>query len=142
MDKVRLLPSCVQGLLPTKAALSSFTMNRSPIVLDMLSCIELEKRNFFESPALAITLWGKCSLTTFTLILRCSRKTCCSGSTFEVFDHPVYSPDLAPSDYQLFQHLERFLEKQYFPSNDGVYVDGCHTLVPLCGGESLRHRCI
>ncbi|GBO34307.1 hypothetical protein AVEN_223276-1 [Araneus ventricosus] len=34
MDKVRLLPSGVQGLVPTEAALSSFTMNRSPIVLD------------------------------------------------------------------------------------------------------------
>ncbi|GBO29685.1 hypothetical protein AVEN_182622-1 [Araneus ventricosus] len=36
MDKVRLLPSGVQGLVPTEAALSSFTMNRSPIVLDFL----------------------------------------------------------------------------------------------------------
>ncbi|GBN93095.1 hypothetical protein AVEN_168697-1 [Araneus ventricosus] len=33
MDKVRLLPSGVQGLLPKEAALSSFTMNRSPIVI-------------------------------------------------------------------------------------------------------------
>ncbi|GBO03068.1 hypothetical protein AVEN_140886-1 [Araneus ventricosus] len=32
MVKVRLLPSSVQGLVPTEAALSSFTMNRSPIV--------------------------------------------------------------------------------------------------------------
>ncbi|GBN07108.1 hypothetical protein AVEN_41375-1, partial [Araneus ventricosus] len=31
MDKVRFLPSGVQGLVPTEAALSSFTMNRSPI---------------------------------------------------------------------------------------------------------------
>ncbi|GBM37434.1 hypothetical protein AVEN_221572-1 [Araneus ventricosus] len=30
MDKVRLLPSGVQGLVPTEAALCSFTMNRSP----------------------------------------------------------------------------------------------------------------
>ncbi|GBL74917.1 hypothetical protein AVEN_243746-1 [Araneus ventricosus] len=34
MDKVRLLPSGVQGLVPTEAALSASTMNRSPIVLD------------------------------------------------------------------------------------------------------------
>ncbi|GBN57220.1 hypothetical protein AVEN_74459-1 [Araneus ventricosus] len=67
MDKVRLLPSGVQGLVPTEAALSSFTMNRSPIVFfpvclkcnthqstpdHLLSCMELEKRNLFESPAL------------------------------------------------------------------------------------------
>ncbi|GBN39252.1 hypothetical protein AVEN_260096-1 [Araneus ventricosus] len=31
MDKVRLLPLCVQGLVPTEAALSSFTMNCSPV---------------------------------------------------------------------------------------------------------------
>ncbi|GBM57202.1 hypothetical protein AVEN_29955-1 [Araneus ventricosus] len=45
MDKVGLLPSGVQGLVPKEAALSSFTTTRSSIVLD--SCIELEKRNFF-----------------------------------------------------------------------------------------------
>uniref|UniRef100_A0A4Y2WKF0 Glucose dehydrogenase [FAD, quinone] n=3 Tax=Araneus ventricosus TaxID=182803 RepID=A0A4Y2WKF0_ARAVE len=50
MDKVRLLPSGVQGLVPTEAVLSSFTMNRSPIVLDL--CRELEKRNLFEGPTL------------------------------------------------------------------------------------------
>ncbi|GBN25662.1 hypothetical protein AVEN_241664-1 [Araneus ventricosus] len=32
-DKVRLLPSGVQGLVPTEAPLSSFAMNRSLIVL-------------------------------------------------------------------------------------------------------------
>ncbi|GBN04478.1 hypothetical protein AVEN_249487-1 [Araneus ventricosus] len=69
----------VLGPVPTEAALSSFTMNCSPIVLDttsfvaqdnqrrvrgrgtpminklqdhLLSCMELEKRNLFESPAL------------------------------------------------------------------------------------------
>ncbi|GBM35992.1 hypothetical protein AVEN_78089-1 [Araneus ventricosus] len=59
MDKVRLLRSGIQDLVPTEAALSSFTMNRSPIVLEnqstpdyLLSCMELEKRNLFESPAL------------------------------------------------------------------------------------------
>ncbi|GBN67040.1 hypothetical protein AVEN_36662-1 [Araneus ventricosus] len=36
MDKVKLLPSGVQGLVPTEAALSAFTMKRSPIVLDFL----------------------------------------------------------------------------------------------------------
>ncbi|GBN73688.1 hypothetical protein AVEN_38312-1 [Araneus ventricosus] len=33
MDKVGLLPSVVQGLVPTEAALSSFTMSRSPILM-------------------------------------------------------------------------------------------------------------
>ncbi|GBO42123.1 hypothetical protein AVEN_94660-1 [Araneus ventricosus] len=40
MDKVRLLPSGVQGLLPTEAALSSFT--KSPaLVRDFLSASRL-----------------------------------------------------------------------------------------------------
>ncbi|GBM45047.1 hypothetical protein AVEN_98892-1 [Araneus ventricosus] len=52
MDKVRLLPSDVQGLVPIEAALSSFTTNRSPIVLDT-ACMELEKRKkLFDGPAL------------------------------------------------------------------------------------------
>ncbi|GBM97367.1 hypothetical protein AVEN_6019-1 [Araneus ventricosus] len=33
MNNVRLLPSGVQGLSPTEASLSSFAMNRSPIVI-------------------------------------------------------------------------------------------------------------
>ncbi|GBM23357.1 hypothetical protein AVEN_97760-1 [Araneus ventricosus] len=39
MDKVRFLPLDIRGLVPTEAALSSFTMNRSPIVLDNASAI-------------------------------------------------------------------------------------------------------
>ncbi|GBM67970.1 hypothetical protein AVEN_22447-1 [Araneus ventricosus] len=64
MDKVRLLPSGVQGPVPTEAALSSFTMNRSPIVLDTASSVAQDNRrrvrglgrgtpmNLFESSAL------------------------------------------------------------------------------------------
>ncbi|GBN09777.1 hypothetical protein AVEN_214567-1 [Araneus ventricosus] len=59
MDKVRLLPTGVQGLVPAEAALSSFTMTRSPMVLEhqstpdqLLSCMEQEKRDLFESPVL------------------------------------------------------------------------------------------
>ncbi|GBL95849.1 hypothetical protein AVEN_227101-1 [Araneus ventricosus] len=46
MDKVRLLPL---GLVPTEAARSSFTMNRSPIVSFAMDPLELE---LFENPAL------------------------------------------------------------------------------------------
>jgi histone-lysine N-methyltransferase SETMAR len=28
---------------------------------------------------------------------------------WEVFNHPPYSPDLAPSDFHLFLHLKKFL---------------------------------
>ncbi|EFN76923.1 Histone-lysine N-methyltransferase SETMAR, partial [Harpegnathos saltator] len=29
---------------------------------------------------------------------------------WEVISHPPYSPDLAPSDYHLFKHLQNFLD--------------------------------
>ena len=33
---------------------------------------------------------------------------------WEQFDHPPYSPDLAPSDFHLFLHLKSFLACQFF----------------------------
>jgi histone-lysine N-methyltransferase SETMAR len=33
---------------------------------------------------------------------------------WELFDHPSYSPDLAPSDYCLFTYLKNWLESQCF----------------------------
>jgi len=35
-------------------------------------------------------------------------------SGWEVFDHPPYSPDLAPSDYHLFPNMKTWLAKQRF----------------------------
>ncbi|GBM01421.1 hypothetical protein AVEN_236236-1 [Araneus ventricosus] len=35
--------------------------------------------------------------------------------SWEVFDYPAYSPDLALSDYHLFQHMKRFPIGQHFP---------------------------
>ena len=37
---------------------------------------------------------------------------------WEQFDHPPYSPDLAPSDYHLFQHLKSFLGGQRFHDDE------------------------
>ena len=37
---------------------------------------------------------------------------------WEVFDHPPYSPDLAPSDYHLFMHLKQWLASQSFEDDD------------------------
>ena len=37
---------------------------------------------------------------------------------WEVFDHPPYSPDLAPSDYHLFMHLTKWLASQSFEDDD------------------------
>lgn len=37
---------------------------------------------------------------------------------WEVFDHPPYSPDLAPSDYHLFREMKAWLGGQRFANND------------------------
>ena len=37
---------------------------------------------------------------------------------WEIFDHPPYSPDLAPSDYHLFMHLKKWLASQRFETDD------------------------
>jgi hypothetical protein len=36
----------------------------------------------------------------------------------ELFDHPHYSPDLAPSDYHLFTFLKNWLGLQRFSNNE------------------------
>jgi histone-lysine N-methyltransferase SETMAR len=39
---------------------------------------------------------------------------------WELFDHPPYSPDLAPSDYHLFTYLKNWLQSQCFNSNEDL----------------------
>ena len=39
---------------------------------------------------------------------------------YELLEHPPYSPDLAPSDFYLFQKLKLFLAGQRFSSNQEV----------------------
>jgi transposase len=39
---------------------------------------------------------------------------------WEVFRHPPYSPDLAPSDFHLFPKLKEFLGEKHFTSDDDV----------------------
>jgi transposase len=60
--------------------------------------------------------------------------------TWELFDHPPYSPDLAPSDY----HLRNWLESQGFSTNElmksvktwlskhaaQIFVTGIQKLIP------------
>jgi histone-lysine N-methyltransferase SETMAR len=36
---------------------------------------------------------------------------------YELFEHPPYSPDLAPSDFCLFPKLKLYLAGQHFSSN-------------------------
>jgi transposase len=37
---------------------------------------------------------------------------------WELFDHPPYSPDLAPSDYHLFTYVKSWLRSQRFNNID------------------------
>jgi hypothetical protein len=39
---------------------------------------------------------------------------------WEVFEHPAYSPDFAPSDFHLFPKLKEFLGSRRFRSDEGV----------------------
>ena len=73
---------------------------------------------------------------------------------WEVFDHPPYSPDLAPSDYHLFMHLKKSLASQSFEDGDRLKTDVttwfkslatdffdtgirklCATIPKMCGGQ-------
>jgi transposase len=38
--------------------------------------------------------------------------------SWELFDHPLYNPDLAPSDYHLFTYLKSWLGSQCFNNNE------------------------
>ena len=39
---------------------------------------------------------------------------------WDVLPHPAYSPDMAPSDYYMFQSQQNFLDSKTFTSNEGV----------------------
>ena len=41
---------------------------------------------------------------------------------YELIPHPVYSPDLAPSDYFLFPNLKKDIRGRHFRSNEKVVV--------------------
>jgi histone-lysine N-methyltransferase SETMAR len=38
--------------------------------------------------------------------------------SWELYDHPLHSPDLAPSDYHLFTYMKNQLRLQRFNSNE------------------------
>jgi transposase len=45
---------------------------------------------------------------------------------WELFEHPPYSPDLAPSDYHLFTYLKNWLGSQRFNNNEEL-MEGVKT---------------
>jgi transposase len=69
---------------------------------------------------------------------------------WEIFDHPPYSPDLAPSDYHLFTKMKVWLVTQRFHTNEEL-MDGVnnwlHNLVALFFDEEpqklvSRYKCL
>jgi transposase len=65
---------------------------------------------------------------------------------WEIFDHPPYSPDLAPSDYHLFSKMV-WLATQRFHSNEELMHgvnNWLHTLAaPFCDeGLVSRYKCL
>jgi histone-lysine N-methyltransferase SETMAR len=50
--------------------------------------------------------------------LRNAKKNCVGPFSWELFDYPPYSPDLAPSDYYLFTYLKNRLGSQRFNNNE------------------------
>jgi hypothetical protein len=48
---------------------------------------------------------------------------------WELFDHPPYSPDLAPTDYHLFTCLKNWLRSQCFNNNE--LMEGVKTWLSL-----------
>ena len=62
------------------------------------------------------------------------------------FDHPPYSPDLAPSDYHLFPGLKKQLKGRHFSSDAEViaaaetWLDGQPSVLFLSGLQKLQQR--
>jgi hypothetical protein len=59
------------------------------------------------------------------------RTAACAGEllehfSWELFDHPPYSPDLAPSDYHLFTYVKNWLGSQRFSNNEEL-MEGVKT---------------
>jgi hypothetical protein len=63
-------------------------------------------------------------------------RTWLEQSNWELFDHPPYSPDLAPSDYHLrvFMHMKNWLRSQRFNNNEELKADVETWLSSLAAG--------
>ena len=65
---------------------------------------------------------------------------------YELLPHPLYSPDLAPSDYWLFADLKKILQGKRFGSNEEViaetevYFEAKHKSFYKHGIEKLEKR--
>jgi histone-lysine N-methyltransferase SETMAR len=68
-----------------------------------------------------------------------ARKTLkfCRENLLEMAPHPPYSPDLAPSDFFLFEHVKHVLEGAEFPSEETLLTAIQRVLSDLTG-DTLR----
>jgi len=57
--------------------------------------------------------------------------------SWEIFDHPPYIPDLAPSDYHLFTKMKVWLTTQRFHTNEEL-MDGVNILAAPFFDEGLQ----
>jgi transposase len=61
---------------------------------------------------------------------------------WEIFDHPPYSPDLAPSNYHLFTKMKVWLATQPFHTNEELMTgvnNWLHNLAALFCEEGLKN---
>ena len=77
--------------------------------------IQNKRRGMLSSGVVLIhgSAWPHCANVTKDLLKKFN---------WEVFDHPPYSPDLAPSDFHLFRELKAWLGGQRFATNDELWM--------------------
>jgi transposase len=57
----------------------------------------------------------------------------CRENRFEMAPHPPDTPDLAPSDFFLFEHVKHILERAEFPSEETLLAAIQRVLSDLIG---------
>ena len=82
----------------------------SSLLVQLKDILKEKRRGAWRSPR------GSCSCTTMLRLTRHMqpRKEKLAYLGFQLLDHPLYSPDLAPSDYDLFSGLKKTTERSPF----------------------------
>ena len=96
--------------------------------LRRLLCIELSRTDWV---TISSVHGGRGMLTKGVVLLHDNARPHTAARTnaliklfnWEIFDHPLYSPNLAPSDYHLFTKMKVWLATQRFHTNDQL-MDG------------------
>jgi hypothetical protein len=106
-----------------KGVLTVEFMQQETIIMSQIYCETLKS-------CVRSTTWNKrCGMLTSGLVLlhdnaRLSTSTAAHTQAllehfnWQLFDHPLYSPDLTPIDYHLFTYLKNWLGSQHFSYNE------------------------